>query len=701
MNISIKNCNCIDEAQLTIADNKLNIKFGPNGTGKSTISKAISSSIKEPQKLPELLPFKLREVNPHDYNPEITGIEDIKSVRVFNEEYLSNFTFKDDELVENSFEIFIKTPEYEKKIQNVNRIISKIKDVFNQNKNLEVLLSDLQELTRSFKTTSSSISKSSNFMKSCGSGNKLEHIPTGLEPYTAFLRAPQNVAWIGWQQQGHSFLEIADDCPFCATPAAATERKEQIKQVADEYDKKTIQSLNSISDIIEKLGKYFSEETRERLTSITRLKDSPDSTETNFLFRVITQIDELIINLEKLKSLSGTHFSENEKVAEKLPKYKIDFAHINALDSPSTREVVDELNSSLNLVLTEAELLQIEISKQRSETRKLIRSNKTSIDSFLQKAGYQYEVQISEEPNNHKLKLKHIDFDQELKGGKQHLSFGERNAFALVLFMYECLSNETDLIILDDPISSFDKDKKFAIMDSLFRGTECLRGKTVLMLTHDVEPIIDTVKVHHQKFQAISTAHFLKSTNGILSEQRITRNDVLTFAQICNRVIASNKDELIKLIYLRRLLEIIDDKEDSYEVISNLFKKRSIQDMEDHRLDKDPITNKYPTLSESTFSAGVSSIRKHLPRFDYNSNLERLSDTQLLKEKYAACTNGYERLQIYRQISDDHENTVLQKYIRKSYHIENDFICQLNPIDFDLIPQFVIDECDKAITAIN
>ena len=222
------------------------------------------------------------------------------------------------------------------------------------------------------------------------------------------------------------------------------------------------------------------------------------------------------------------------------------------------------------------------------------------------------------------------------------------------------------------------------------------------MLTHDVEPIIDTVKVHHQKFQAISTAHFLKSTNGILSEQRITRNDVLTFAQICNSVIASTKDELIKLIYLRRLLEIIDDKKDSYEVISNLFKKRATRDMEDHRLDKDPSTGEYQQLSQNAFLAGVSSIQEqHLPSFDYNNALQRLNDINTLKTNYAECTNGYEKLMIYRQISDDHENTVIQKYIRKSYHIENDFICQLNPTEFDLIPQFVIDECDKAITAIN
>ena len=74
--------------------------------------------------------------------------------------------------------------------------------------------------------------------------------------------------------------------------------------------------------------------------------------------------------------------------------------------------------------------------------------------------------------------------------------FGERNAFAIVLFMYEVLSTNPDLIILDDPISSFDKNKKFAILEMLFRreSASCLKNKTVLMLTHDVEPIIDTVK---------------------------------------------------------------------------------------------------------------------------------------------------------------------------------------------------------------
>ena len=41
MNIEIKNCNNIDSAAISIVKNKLNIKFAPNGTGKSTIAKII------------------------------------------------------------------------------------------------------------------------------------------------------------------------------------------------------------------------------------------------------------------------------------------------------------------------------------------------------------------------------------------------------------------------------------------------------------------------------------------------------------------------------------------------------------------------------------------------------------------------------------------------------------------------------------
>ncbi|MCX2803210.1 hypothetical protein OQJ68_15565, partial [Microbulbifer thermotolerans] len=49
MEINVKNCNNITTAKIVIEENKLNIKLAPNGTGKSTISKAIQfASSKEP-----------------------------------------------------------------------------------------------------------------------------------------------------------------------------------------------------------------------------------------------------------------------------------------------------------------------------------------------------------------------------------------------------------------------------------------------------------------------------------------------------------------------------------------------------------------------------------------------------------------------------------------------------------------------------
>ncbi len=62
----------------------------------------------------------------------------------------------------------------------------------------------------------------------------------------------------------------------------------------------------------------------------------------------------------------------------------------------------------------------------------------------------------------------------------------------------------------DDPISSFDKNKKFAILEMLFYrdSSECLKNQMLLMLTHDVEPIIDTLKSVKKLFSNHVTASY-------------------------------------------------------------------------------------------------------------------------------------------------------------------------------------------------
>jgi ABC-type Mn2+/Zn2+ transport system ATPase subunit len=127
--------------------------------------------------------------------------------------------------------------------------------------------------------------------------------------------------------------------------------------------------------------------------------------------------------------------------------------------------------------------------------------------------------------------------------------------------MYEALSKNSDLIILDDPISSFDKNKKYAILQMLFREKESFKSKTVLMLTHDIEPVIDSVKALADKFKNQTNANFIKSTEGLLIEKEIKKENILTFTQICEKIINEEDINIIsKLIYLRRNFEILNDK---------------------------------------------------------------------------------------------------------------------------------------------
>lgn len=62
MDISVTDCNNIDNGKITVRENCLNIKFAINGTGKSTISKAIIASINDQKNgtkdLQKLKPFK-------------------------------------------------------------------------------------------------------------------------------------------------------------------------------------------------------------------------------------------------------------------------------------------------------------------------------------------------------------------------------------------------------------------------------------------------------------------------------------------------------------------------------------------------------------------------------------------------------------------------------------------------------------------
>lgn len=693
MLIKVKNCNNVQYAEFEICENKLNIKLAPNGTGKSTIAKAILlSNTDEPKMKEELMPFVLRESNPSNFSPEIEGINPNLKIMCYNEDYVRQFNFQKDELLSNSFEILIRTDTYKQLERDIAELVSRTKELFSTNPELEGLIQTLKELGAAFKTTKTGISKASSGMKGLSGGNKLKHIPTDLEQYRSFIESENCVEWIDWQIKGYNFGNMADNCPFCTSDI--TDKKEQINKVGKVYHKNDIKNLLGIINIIAKLGNYLSDEANSKLNEMTNLEEGIDNEHESYIYRIILQIDEFTQKLEKLKFLSGFDFKENERVLDKLQSLKLSLNFFPELDSIRMRQAIDPINDSINEVINEAGVLQGKVNIQRIEVNKLIKQHQENINYFLEYAGFKYQVNIDGEGNDLKLKLRHVEYSQHLSGGDQYLSFGEKNAFSIVLFMHECLSKNPDIIILDDPISSFDKNKKFAIFEMLFlqEKSRCLKSKTVLMFTHDIEPIIDTIKSLNKLFQNLVAASFLNLSNGTITEHTICKRDITTFAEICTNVINGQNNDIIKLIYLRRCYEIIDDKGDSYQVLSNLFHKRVTAI--DFRESTE--NNQIPVMNSEKFLKGCADINNKLT-FTYESMLTQLTNKENIIDLYNNSENRYEKLQLFRLLELEQGNPVVNKFINETYHIENEYICQLDPAKFETIPEYIIVKCDEII----
>jgi len=239
--ITIKQCNNIEHAEIGVVRGSLNIKYGSNGIGKSTIAKAIVSQVRKDGTLDALIPFRNRG-KAEAGSPTVYGVDDIKSALVFDEDYVNQFVFQQDEVVKNSFDIFIKTPEYVSTMVEIETLFAGIKKAFADNVEIEQTTSDLKELRDAFGVSNKdgSIPKSSKLIKAYGSGNKIENIPDSLKPFEPFIKSLNPSKWIGWQISGNEFLKLGNTCPYCSTALPEGPQKETALAVAKEYDAKAV-----------------------------------------------------------------------------------------------------------------------------------------------------------------------------------------------------------------------------------------------------------------------------------------------------------------------------------------------------------------------------------------------------------------------------------------------------------------------------
>ena len=693
MELNISNCNNIESGSFDLKEGALNLKYAINGTGKSTIAKTISAFVNNStEEKNRLKPFKYTN-NLGESEPYLDGYEGIKSVMVFDEAYVESFVYQNDELIKDSFDIFIRTPDYEERLCEIDELLKGINNTFKDNVELEELIIVLGQFIDGFGKVKSGYSASSAIAKGLGKGNKLENIPKGLEVYEPYLRDESiNVKWVKWQLDGKGYLEIADQCPYCTS--GIEEKRETILKVGKEYDVKGIEHLNKMLDVFNRLKECFSDDTQKRIDEITRNISGITEAQQNLLGEIKKQVEVMLNQLNRLKWINFHTLKNSETIADELKSYRIDISYYSHLDSNFVNEKVDSLNEVLDELLKKAGVLQGEIAKQKKLIKSTIEKNKTEINEFLYYAGYSYTVDIQEKGGNsanYRLVLKHNDNVDCVSDVDNHLSFGERNAFALVLFMYGALKVNPDLIVLDDPISSFDGNKKFAIINMLFMGVTSFRNRTVLMLTHEFGSVIDIVYNMPHNFSPAPKATFLTTNNGCLVEKNIFKSNILPFSEIAKNNLTSDIDRLNKLVYLRRLFEVMGNKSFEWQLVSNVLKGREQPIIKEN--------NNERFMSCDEVATATIEIVKYIPEFSYSTDAARAMDFVLLKSIYQECSSNYDKLQLFRiAIKENSDNGVVKKFVNEIFHVENDYLFQLDPREYDTIPQYIINECDDLLS---
>lgn len=717
--INVKACKNILNGSLKLQTDTINIKYAQNGTGKSTIGEALQHHVIGD--LGSTISFQSFLTNE---TPKITiAVENddgsfeekndfFKHIEVFNEDFVNNIVFRENEAITDSFNVFIKTPDYISRKAALDAKLAGLINDLRSDESITDLMSTLIEVSSKFsKTKDGSLAKKGLFKDALNPTN-IYNIPKELEKYKPFFVNEARVSWISWKAQGYQFAQEDPLCPFCAGNVEQEEIRKDQEAFTSTYSKSVVKNQKELEDYIETLKPYISADKYKLLKGYTREIINVDDFRLEF-FRFIDEVILLVTKINDITSFStyGIKDKDITLIETKLKQYIINKDIFVYFNSEKSLEIYATVNSKIESVLRKIGDIKAGTAALNKLVREYIITSNADINEFLSLAGINYQFSLdSDAEDNSFAKLIYQGTRSELAETanlRKCLSWGERNAISLVLFIYYANSKNADLFVLDDPISSFDKSKKFAIIDRLFKApseAKSLLKKTVLLLTHDFEPIIDLY--YEQRFQQkYATASYLINTNGELNEQYIDPSkDIQPITVLYIRDMMNNSLNLVfRLVALRKHLEYVDEfcsNNLEYHFISSLLKCREKPIIKKGK--SDPGIEM--TDDQIAYAVFRMSIMMNMPAesIKYGTWLADYFSEKALLQSLKHEQSSYHRIQLLRSLFTmerpliQTDDEVLKKYFNSCFHIENDYSHYLDYTIFDPVPPFISDRLNRA-----
>ena len=254
------------------------------------------------------------------------------------------------------------------------------------------------------------------------------------------------------------------------------------------YDELGIE-ISECSSLYKKESKKYNDEIEQYIELLKIKRNNPFEVQEckldcNEIYNYCNEINQL---LSKYKDIISRHNKKTDNFEELTQKVKqqIERHYVQEqIKGLSYRKKVDEYNSKIHILKNdEDELKKKELEYNELESRL---SNETlGAEEFNQKLerflGYD-EIKLKFDPNTKGYKI-YRNFKEEA----EHLSEGEKTAIAFIYFVTKIKEAgrkiEGCIVVIDDPISSFDSNKLFS--SYAYTKSECDKAKQLFVLTHN------------------------------------------------------------------------------------------------------------------------------------------------------------------------------------------------------------------------
>lgn len=709
MNYIFENIGNLDKASFSIENGKVNLKYGFNGIGKTTLVKAIKYVFGDEQVKLSLNNILLSYRTGKEPLFPSSLKNNFSDLLIFDKNYFDKL-FKQIDFLNNTYDLIIDGAEYKRLLEPIIDKIMSIKNTINSTNYIDLLniMNNYagKEIIK-YKSDGKTAVKSGSVLFLYASKNIqiTADIPSELNDYSKFIKSGFRSEWYKWISSAKdNWYDKENKCPFCGS-LQKDPLKDRISTLKALKDKGEYSEYDKEQSFVSGVSNFINGELASNISSINDLDSKANLSIIEPLVEGVEFLQEenekikYFLALEAKKLIESKNEGTYDSLAVEFKSKKLS-DKLNLCDH-NGNNVINIINDTIDELISNLDDLREYVGKLNKQIKDKIESNKILINEFLKISGMPYVVDIKQQGDTRfETLFSYKGNPNTIPNQLPYLSYGEANALALLLFCLEAKNKENALIIFDDPVSSFDNNKRYAIYNYIFNnisGKKLLWNKTCVILTHDFDSVVVFSKCFPLGRQDITRFSYLSLKNYELIEMPFSDKDIVNTFNIYSSIAKDNNRPIIsRVTAARHCCEIKGTKgSDEYNLLSSLIHKR-----------EKPTKDENGEIEYTTEEiALVLDEMKNLfgDDYDYSDFLNSLKDVEDLKTKYSDSESKFDKLCIARYIlSDlkekDIENNVIWNFLSEVYHIEKDTIHTISNYEIFDVPDYIIAMCDSLIS---